>query len=239
MSIFLIKSILALFFLAAGVISFLAMMLQMGTPEKKWNPVTLRKIHRFSGFTFIVLLLVISYLCVRFLVIVGDQLSAQAVFHGILSLLLIVIVFLKVIIIRSYKLFMKYVPGLGMTIFCLSFVLTASSAGYYFLRTGGAAPSSSRPAPLLPSADQGDAQRGASLFATKCSTCHLIDSESDKVGPGLKGILQRKQLPVSHRASTPENVVRQLKTPYLAMPAFPSLSDQDIADLLAYLKTLQ
>ncbi len=238
MSIFLIKSILAIVFFASSLISFLAMMLQMGIPEKKGNPVALRRIHRFSGFVFVFLLLAISYLCIRFLVAGGDQLSARSVFHSILSLLLIVIVFLKLIIVRSYKLFMKYVPGLGMAVFSLSFVLTASSAGYYFLKTGSFSPTPSSVGSPVAGGITGDAEKGALLFQKNCSTCHFADRESYKVGPGLKGILRKKELPVSHRASTPENVIRQLRTPYLAMPAFPSLADQEIADLLAYLKTI-
>ncbi len=57
MSIFLIKSILALVFFAAAVISYLMMMIQMGVPEKKMNPVTLRRVHRWSGFVYVFLLI--------------------------------------------------------------------------------------------------------------------------------------------------------------------------------------
>ena len=238
MSIFLIKSILALIFFAAALISYLAMMIQMGVPEKKINLASLRRVHKWSGFAFVLLLIIISYLCIRYLFAGGDQIAARAVFHSILSLFLLVIVFLKLTIIRFYKLFMKYVPALGMTVFSLSFVLTASSAGYYFLRTTRQATLPSGRAEPSPAVLQGDVEKGASLFRSQCAACHFTDRESFRVGPGLKGILMRKQLPVSHRPANPESVVSQLKSPFLAMPAFPSLSDRDIADLLAYLKTL-
>jgi cytochrome c2 len=60
-----------------------------------------------------------------------------------------------------------------------------------------------------------------------------------KIGPGLKGILTREKLPVSGKPATPENVIHQLKEPFKDMPSFrSSLSEQDINDLIAYLKTL-
>ena len=79
---------------------------------------------------------------------------------------------------------------------------------------------------------------GRALFEAKCSFCHYVDRDQTKIGPGLKGVLTKASLPASGRPATLDNVRSQLKSPVGKMPAFASLSEQEIADLLAYLKTL-
>ena len=85
---------------------------------------------------------------------------------------------------------------------------------------------------------QGNAEKGAALFKSKCVSCHFADKEESKHGPGLKNVLKKEKLPFSKRPSSIENIRKQLKTPFLTMPSFVSLSEQEIADLIAYLKTL-
>jgi mono/diheme cytochrome c family protein len=239
MSIFLIKSILAILFLAAGFTAFLTMMTLMGKLEKKMNPVTLRRIHKAAGAFFGILLLGLSFLCIRYLVAAGDKLSTRAVFHSVLSLFLVVIFFIKVSIVRFFRQFLKYVPGFGMAVFSLAFVVTLLSAGYYFLRPAlRYEPAIPNPAPLHQAATAGNPARGQTLFEANCSACHYPDQEKTKSGPGLKGILKKENLPASGRPAIVDNIRKQLKTPYLAMPSFSFLSEQEIADLLAFLQTL-
>jgi len=40
-------------------------------------------------------------------------------------------------------------------------------------------------------AQEGDAEAGAAIFK-KCATCHVVDSDKNKVGPSLKGLFGRK-----------------------------------------------
>ncbi|API51184.1 cytochrome C [Rhizobium leguminosarum] len=40
-------------------------------------------------------------------------------------------------------------------------------------------------------AQEGDATAGAAVFK-KCATCHVADSDTNKVGPSLKGLFGRK-----------------------------------------------
>ncbi|CAN7396904.1 cytochrome c family protein [Pararhizobium sp. LjRoot255] len=40
-------------------------------------------------------------------------------------------------------------------------------------------------------AQEGDAEAGAAVFK-KCATCHVVDSDKNKVGPSLKGLFGRK-----------------------------------------------
>jgi len=84
------------------------------------------------------------------------------------------------------------------------------------------------------------AQSGAALFESKsCIQCHYTDSRKTKVGPGLKGLFERKELPVSGRAASGANVRKQIKTPYKDMPSFADrLAEGQLDRLIDYLKTL-
>ena len=86
--------------------------------------------------------------------------------------------------------------------------------------------------------DDAHVQAGADLFAESCVMCHYTDSTETKVGPGLKGLFQREALPASEKPVTAEAIADQLKTPYENMPAFPDLTEEEVAALVAYLKTL-
>jgi cytochrome c2 len=238
MSFFLFKSILAIFFLSAAIIAVITMLSLMGKKERKTSDKLLRKMHKVSGFVFTGLLIVISYFCLKYWAMVGDQLSTRAVLHGVLSLTLIIILFLKLSIVQFYKQFLKVVPTMGMIVFSLSFVVFSTSAGFFFLRTLGAKAESSGISEPSQTPQQGNAAKGAALFKTKCVSCHHANKEETKHGPGLKNILKKERLPSSKRPANVDNIKKQLKTPFIAMPSFASLSEQEIADLIAYLKTL-
>ncbi len=238
MSFFLFKSILAIFFLFAAIIAVISMLSLMGKAERKVSVQLLRKMHRVAGFVFCGLLLLISYFCLKYWAMVGDQISTRAVFHGVLSLALIIILILKLSIVQFYKQFLRLVPAMGMIVFVLSFVVFSMSAGFFFLRTLGARAESSDISEPAQPPPQGSAEKGAALFKSKCLSCHFADKEESKHGPGLKNILKKESLPFSKRPANVENIKKQLKTPFLVMPSFISLSDQEIADLMAHLKTL-
>lgn len=237
MSLFLIKSIIAIFFLLAGLTAVICMLTLMGKTERKISTTLLRRMHKGAGAVFTLLLLVISYFCIKYVAVVGDQLSGRAVFHGVLAILLFIVLALKLSIVHFYKQFLSYVPVMGMIVFILAFAVFCTSAGYFFLRAEEveARPEeiSEPPQPML----EGDKEMGAALFDDKCSFCHYIDKEETKIGPGLKNILKREKLPYSGRPANPDNIKQQLKTPISTMPSFASLSEQEIAHLLAYLAT--
>ena len=238
MSFFMIKSILATFFLIAGLIAVICMLTLMGKTERKISAQLLRKMHRVAGFVFTGLLLLISYFCLKYWATAADQLSTRAVLHGFLSLALIIIFILKISIVQYYKQFLRFVPVMGMIVFILSFVVFSTSAGFFFLRTLCAKPESSEISEPSQTPLPASAERGAALFNRKCSSCHYADKEENKQGPGLKNILKREKLPSSQRPANVKNIKKQLKRPFLVMPSFTSLSEQEIADLIAYLKNL-
>lgn len=238
MSFFMFKSILGVIFLLAGIIALFSMLTLMGRTERKASEKLLRRLHKGSGLVFAILLLVISYLCMKYWVSAGDQISTRAVFHGVLAFAVIIIFVLKLLIVRFYKQFLKFVPVMGMTVFVLSFVVFKTSAGFFFLRTLCAKPESTAVSIPSPATLQGMAERGSALFNSKCASCHYAEREEAKHGPGLKNILKKDLLPSSKRPASVENILLQLKRPLRVMPAFISLSEQESADLLAYMKIL-
>jgi cytochrome c len=103
-------------------------------------------------------------------------------------------------------------------------------------------------------AQEGDPTAGAVVFK-KCATCHIVESDTNKVGPSLNGVLGRKAgthpdfaYSASMKAAGDGGLVWDEATlrDYLHNPkvkvkgtkmAFVGLKDdQEITDLIAYLK---
>lgn len=103
-------------------------------------------------------------------------------------------------------------------------------------------------------AQEGDATAGAVVFK-KCATCHIVDSDTNKVGPSLNGVLGRKAgthpdfaYSASMKAAGDGGLVwdEAALRDYLHNPrvkvkgtkmAFVGLKDdKEITDLIAYLK---
>lgn len=84
------------------------------------------------------------------------------------------------------------------------------------------------------------AAQGAQLFNDRgCSQCHFTDSAETRMGPGLMGLFDRKDLPVSGRPVSEENVRRQLLDPYWSMPSFADRLTREEKDrIISFLKTL-
>jgi len=89
-----------------------------------------------------------------------------------------------------------------------------------------------------PGISEGAVQRGAELFNDRCAGCHFADKTDTKYGPGLLGLFKGQALPTSGRPATEDNVRSQLRIPFEKMPAYGDLSEAQIADLIAYMKTL-
>ncbi len=238
MSLFMVKSIIATAILTAGLISLISMLSLMGRTIRKARPEFLRKLHKTSGIVFAVLLSINSYLGMRYWVMTGDILSTRAVFHGVLALALLVIFLLKISIIRFSKQFLKFAPVMGLIVFALCFVVFSTSAAYFLLRTAFVPQEATQMSTHRLPSSPGKIENGRALFNSQCASCHYADREEYRNGPTLKNILKRDGLPASQRPATVENILIQLKKPFRIMPAFPSLSEQESADLLAYLKTL-
>lgn len=238
MPIFLLKSILGLIFFSLGIGAALSMLTLMGRQNRKMSAPLLRIMHKTFGFIFLVLFIVLSVICIKYVAMAGDQLPPRAISHSILALALFIILAIKILIVRFYKQLLKFVPVMGLFIFFLAFIVTASSSGFYFLRL--ATPPSPGIETPLPNTKPllGSVERGKIIFQDNCSFCHYHDREENKMGPGLKGLLKKETLPLSGKPATIENVRNQIIRPFLTMPSFKSLPEQDMADLLVYIEIL-
>ncbi|MGB7295740.1 MAG: DUF6529 family protein [Candidatus Aminicenantales bacterium] len=245
MTVYLLKSIIAVFFVASALSAGFSMLALMGRLEKKANPERWRRLHRLAGYLFALLLIALSALGISIVVRAGDSLSLRAVVHGFIGLFLLAVFFLKWLIARFYRQFLRMMPALGMIVFVLALVMS-SMAGYFFLRAAASAPFPgeivSSTAPLStqnpPPAVEGSVEKGASLYAGLCASCHFPDRNEGKLGPGLKGLFEMPALPYSGKPVTEENIRRQLVRPAQSMPSFSGLNEQEMADLIAYLEKL-
>ena len=83
----------------------------------------------------------------------------------------------------------------------------------------------------------GDAGKGEEAFA-QCGVCHHTDKVEKKMGPGLKGLFKKDKL-ANGKPVSDASVMAVINDGGSGMPAYKEmLSDEERADLLAYLKTL-
>lgn len=248
MHIFLIKSLLSLGLLLVSLVSIVSMFEMFGRQGRKFDPETLRKVHRLSGLVFFILALGIAYICLDFLVKTKAELSPRAAFHAVFAVGVLFLLCLKVLFNRVYRQFYGHLQTMGLILAFTSFVMIGTSAGYFL-----AVSKFGREIPVPRTAEQKkdtvqekilaktDAQsiaKGKELYESKCTFCHDPFSNTTLTGPGHKGILKNPLLPVSKKAANPENVANQLRTPYKNMPSFSYLSDEEVQNITAYLNTL-
>ena len=87
-------------------------------------------------------------------------------------------------------------------------------------------------------AQKGDAAKGKEVF-DQCSVCHNSDSTDAKIGPGLKGLFKKDKMSTTGKPVTDANVIQKINEGGNGMPAYKDiLSDDEKANVLAYLKTL-
>jgi sterol desaturase/sphingolipid hydroxylase (fatty acid hydroxylase superfamily) len=135
MSDYLIKSLLAVLLLGAGLTAFLSMMARFGRPGDEVRAARLRKIHKAAGYVYIVLLAPLAFFGAKFLAEMGDGLSVRGTLHFVLAMTLLAILFLKFLTVRTHRQLMKNAPALGMTLFSLTLIIFLITAGYFFLQT--------------------------------------------------------------------------------------------------------
>ena len=87
-------------------------------------------------------------------------------------------------------------------------------------------------------AQKGDAAKGKDVFE-QCSVCHNADSTEKKMGPGLKGMFKKAKMDSTGKPVTDANVMAKINDGGNGMPPYKDmLTDDEKANLLAYLKTL-
>ena len=80
--------------------------------------------------------------------------------------------------------------------------------------------------------------RGRRVYAVYCASCHPAYSSHGDKGPGLKDLYKKEYLP-SGLTPTDEHVEQSIVHGRAMMPGFGDAIDgQQLADLMAYLRTL-
>ncbi len=131
MSLFILKILTGGALLASSLTAFFAMMSFMGKPPRPEGPPgRLKKLHRTAGYISVILLLALVVIGAKFWVGAGDTLSFRAGFHILLALTLVFLLTLKILIVRYFKMFLKIVPTLGMSVVTLILLVFMLSAGY-------------------------------------------------------------------------------------------------------------
>ncbi len=257
MTIFFLKSSLSLLALVLSAYGMYTMFEIFGRGAAADQAVRLKRRHKTSGYIYVLLFVLVSYLCVGFLAASKAEFSSRTALHVLLALAIIALFIVKVLFVRRYRQFYAHARTIGTLLGILTVVLVGMSAGFYFTvsrfgldRTADKSVYYSLRGPFLavrqvavPSAmeirtDRLSIARGRTLFTSRCAACHDPSSTVTIVGPGLKGLLRNPVLPVSKRPATPESIRFQLRQPMGRMPSFAYLSEDEIADLIAYLNTL-
>ena len=130
-------------------------------------------LHRIGGYLFIALFLVMTYFMAARLRAGGAEMSPTATIHLVLALILSPLLFIKVLIARYYKGQHGLLLPIGLTIFVLAFVLIATTAGPYLLRSTDIERVSLDPGNAPPVAI--DMKEAAAVMQKQCSRCHTLD----------------------------------------------------------------
>lgn len=84
---------------------------------------------------------------------------------------------------------------------------------------------------------KGDAAKGKEVYE-QCSVCHSATTNEKKMGPSMKGLFKKASLKNGKKV-TDATVTKAIKEGGNGMPPFADiLTPAELADLLAYLKTL-
>jgi hypothetical protein len=135
MPIELLKSILSSVMIALALAQIFIMFELFGRDTPRYDATRLKKLHRINGMIFILLYFFIAYFCLRYIISTKEELSPRVTFHAVFALSVIILLFLKISFIRFYRQFYEKVLTLGPIVAFLTFVMMATSGGYYFLVT--------------------------------------------------------------------------------------------------------
>ncbi|MBL7048136.1 MAG: c-type cytochrome [Nitrospira sp.] len=256
MSVFFIKSLLSVVMVLLAVISALTMLELFGRPTMRFKASALKKLHKFSGVSYLIIFIGVSFLCMELMVFSKIEFPFRSILHATLAILIITLLFLKLSFIKLYREYYKYVMSIGLTILVFTILMAGLSGGYYLLVSGFGTDiafdkiltfrqghkhshDAGLEIPVLNlKTDPESIGKGQNLFDKKCKFCHDAYSTARVVGPGLKGILKNPKLPMSKSEASPENIFRQLQKPMGKMPSFEYFTKEEIEDVISYLNTL-
>ena len=88
---------------------------------KKVNHQRYIRFHRFTGYVFLALYLVMMYFMLLKLKDYPDELPSRPLFHMVLGFSIMPLLFIKIVIARYYKSYYSYLPPLGLLIFSMCY----------------------------------------------------------------------------------------------------------------------
>jgi len=161
-----------LFILVSGsaVWLILAALKQPGSQKSRNR---LIQAHRAAGYVFIAIFCVMIWFMIQKVGDSSDDLPLRSMFHALLALILVPLLFAKVLIARYYKSHSSLLLPLGLMIFTIGFVLIASTAGPYLIRRSTIRDISLQAIDL--GAARIDMQASEALMQRRCSQCHSMD----------------------------------------------------------------
>jgi len=90
------------------------------------------------------------------------------------------------------------------------------------------------------SAAGGNAAKGKALYASQCAMCHGANGKGDGVaGKSLKPAPRNFSLGTFKYGSSDAQIAATIKKGKPPMPGYGSLSDQQLKDLVAYIRSLK
>lgn len=164
-------SILAALFIFLGAVTVLIMLEMTGRARDHSEKSLWIRTHKFLGYLFLSLFVIMLFVMIRKLSGFQEELTARAVIHIVLALLLVPLLIIKILMVRRHARLNSGLPLLGITIVALSFALTGLTAGYYVLHR------SNLTYTTLSALDNDvlDADLGKSIVTRKCSKCHSLE----------------------------------------------------------------
>jgi len=101
------------------------------------------------------------------------------------------------------------------------------------------APGKNQLAEKTGSASAAEVKRGKTVFDMHCAVCHYVGSTAKKIGPGLKSLTKRGTPGPDGKPLNDASLRAQIEKGGKNMPGFrATLSNQQISDLVSYLKSL-
>jgi len=166
-----IASLLAALYIALGAVTVFIMLEMTGRARDHSGKALWIHTHKIFGYLFVSLFVFMLLFMIRKLSGFQEELSARAVTHIVLALLLVPLVIVKILLVRRHPQLNNRLPLLGITIFSLSFALTGLTAGYYVLHR------SNLTYTTLSALDNDvlDLDLGKSIVTRKCSKCHSLE----------------------------------------------------------------
>lgn len=163
-----IQLLLAFLFLAASSVAFFTMLHVLGAPHTPRSGV-LRLIHRISGWTAVVLFIILGVMCVVGPLRSAGALTAGSAMHLTFAALFIPLILMKILIVERYPELRNRLFGISTMLYAIVFVLFFTSS--LPRMAGSGSPETPAPKPEVSES----LALGRDLFVIKCSKCHRLD----------------------------------------------------------------